>query len=213
MRTEWFRRVFGLPWARWLSPLLFFLLLLCFLLPFASTSCALPGGYGRGAGGTATVYTGLDLAVDGIPAVAPENAAVRPGSSPNDGRLGVQPLAALALLAGLAGFALSVAPLRRRAAVLAGVAAAAALLLVLDQLLVLRLIADRIDLTRTEPLPAGKTAADYVGSGNGLGLALLLTALLAALNGTSAVLAWRRRPDAPATPGPEPSGTAAPAGP
>src|SRR5689334_12226880 len=72
-------------WRRWLSTGLFALVVGCFALPFASTSCTLPGGYGRGAAGTSTVYRGVDLAFDAVPAVTPADRLSRPDTLPNDG--------------------------------------------------------------------------------------------------------------------------------
>src|SRR5690349_10547519 len=107
---------------RWRQPLsagLFALVVLSFALPFASTSCTLPGGYGRGVQGTSTVYSGVDVALDGVPAVNPGDRPARPGSSPNDGQLGVQVLELLALLAALGGIALGLVGGARLAAVYA----------------------------------------------------------------------------------------------
>src|SRR5215831_18522296 len=61
-------------WRQGLSAGLFALVTLCFVLAFASTSCTAPGGYGRGALGTSTVYRGVDLALDAVPAVTPSDA-------------------------------------------------------------------------------------------------------------------------------------------
>src|SRR5215472_6790294 len=97
------------PWRAWGSAALFVLVALCFLMPFASTSCGLPGGYGRGAAGSSTVYRGVDLAVDAVPAVSPSDKPARPDATVDAGQLGFQPLAALALLAVLAGLGLALA--------------------------------------------------------------------------------------------------------
>ena len=179
-------------WRRWLSTALFAVVLGCFALPFASTSCTLPGGYGRGAQGTSTVYRGVDLAFDAVPAVTPSDRPPRPGSLPDDGRLGVQPLLLLALLAAAAGAALAA---RFRPVPTLVVAALTAALLVLGQLVAAGAIAANVG--GAEPLPAGKSQADYVGTGPGVLAALLLLLVLLAVNGTVAV--WQaRRPRAPA---------------
>src|SRR5262245_2822169 len=172
-------------WRHWLSAGLFALVVLCFVLPFASTSCTLPGGYGRGAQGTSTVYRGVDLAFGSVPAVTPGDRPPRPGSSPDDGRLGVQPFALLALLAALAGIGLA---WTRGAGLTAALAGLDALLLVVAQLVAVGEIAGRVDSTA---LPGGRSQTDYVNTGQGFLLALLLLAVVAAVN-VGAVL-WQAR--------------------
>jgi hypothetical protein len=171
-------------WRHWASAALFGLVALCFVLPFASTSCTAPGGYGRGPQGTSTVYRGVDLALDAVPAVSPGDRAPRPGSLPNDGRIGVQVLALLALLAALGGIALGWA---------GGAPAYAALvvgLLLAAQLAAVSEIAGRIG--DQAALPSGKSQGDYVGTGQGFVLALLLLATILAVNGAAALWQTRR---------------------
>src|SRR5262252_4013111 len=173
-------------WRHWLSAALFALVVMCFVLPFASTTCTAPGGYGRGAQGTSTVYRGFDLALDAVPAVTPGDRAPRPESLPNDGQLGVQPLALLALVAALVGIALAWS---HGARVTAAYAALGAVLLVAAQLTAVDQIASRIG--DRAALPSGKSQGDFVGTGLGFLLALLLLAIVAAVNVVAAV--WRAR--------------------
>src|SRR5262249_46073561 len=114
----------------WISAALFLLVVLCFALPFASTSCSVPGGFGRGAAGSSTVYRGLDIALDAVPAVNPPDKPTRPEALPNDGQLGFQPLALLALLVAIAGVPLSLLTGRRGARTVAAWAAVTAALLI-----------------------------------------------------------------------------------
>jgi len=164
-------------WRHWLSAALFALVVLCFVLPFASTSCTAPGGYGRGAQGTSTVYRGVDLALDAVPAVTPADRAPRPGSLPNDGRLGVQVLALLALVAALGGIVLGWSSGAR---LTIACAALNAVLLVGAQLAAVTRIASRIG--DQAALPSGKSQRDFVGTGQGFLLALLLLATILAVN-------------------------------
>ncbi|GGM54007.1 Hsp70 family protein [Dactylosporangium sucinum] len=175
------------PRRRWLSPVMLALAIACFLLPFATVSCGLPGGYGRaGAGGT-TEYSGLDLAVGGTPAVAAEH--VRPRVEWRPDRLEPQPAQALALLATLAGLAAGVglARDRRRHAVVAALAGAAAVALVAGQAALTARLAAAV--RAQSAVPAGKTAGDFVGTGAGFWLATVLVTLVAAGN----LLRWLRR--------------------
>jgi len=173
-------------WRNWISSGLFALVVVCFALPFASTTCSAPGGYGRGAQGTSTVYRGVDLALDAVPAVTPGDRAPRPESLPNDGQLGLQPLTLLALLAALGGIALAWS---HGARVTAVYAALSAVLLIAAQLTAVDQIASRIG--DRAALPSGKSQGDFVGTGLGFLLALLLLAIAAALNVVAAL--WRRR--------------------
>ncbi len=70
-------------WARWISAAVFAAVLLCFFLPFASTSCTLPGGYGNGAQGTSTVYHGTDFLTGSEPSL--NQNGVPPSHQPESG--------------------------------------------------------------------------------------------------------------------------------
>ncbi|HKA10039.1 MAG TPA: hypothetical protein VKI99_06165 [Candidatus Dormibacteraeota bacterium] len=182
----------------WISAALFLLVVLCFALPFASTSCSVPGGFGRGAAGSSTVYRGLDIALDAVPAVNPPDKPTRPEALPNDGQLGFQPLALLALLVAIAGVPLSLLTGRRGARTVAAWAAVTAALLIFAQLEVRRELTDRIVSGLTAPLPSGKTASSYVGTGFGFLGALALLGILAAVNLTSTLWQAVRASRAPA---------------
>jgi hypothetical protein len=166
----------------WISAVLFLLVVLCFALPFASTSCGLPGGFGRGAAGSSTVYRGLDIALDAVPAVNPPDRPTRAEALPNDGQLGFEPLALLALLAAVAGVPLSLLTGRRGARTVAAWAAMTAAFLIVAQLEVRRELADRIMSSLTAPLPNGKTASSYIGTGLGFLGALALLGVVALIN-------------------------------
>lgn len=165
----------------WISAVLFLLVVLCFALPFASTSCGLPGGFGRGAAGSSTVYRGLDIALDAVPAVNPPDRPTRAEALPNDGQLGFEPLALLALLAAVAGVPLSLLT-GRGARTVAAWAAMTAAFLIVAQLEVRRELADRIMSSLTAPLPNGKTASSYIGTGLGFLGALALLGVVALIN-------------------------------
>jgi uncharacterized integral membrane protein len=173
-------------WRRWLSAVLFLLVAACFTLPFASTSCTLPGGYGRGVQGTSTVYRGVDLAFDAVPAVNPSDRQPRPDSLPNEGQLGFQPLALLALLAAVAGISLA---LVLGAGPTAGYAAGTTSLLAIGEWIAVTAIAGRIGGTAT--LPSGKSQTDYVNTGQGFLLALVLLVVLMAVN--LVAIGWQAR--------------------
>lgn len=170
---------------------------LCFLLPFVTVGCDTPGGYGRAAPGGSTTYTGVDLAVGGQPDVTPDHVRALP-SGEND-HLPVQPAAAvvLVLIVAAIGFAVRVSPPRARrsaVAVLAGVGATA---LLVNQALVEATVTVRVGdhLTRFVQsggaVPAGKTARDYVQTGQGFALCLLLLLVVAVAN---ALGWWLARP-------------------
>jgi actin-like ATPase involved in cell morphogenesis len=165
----------GRRWSsmgRWPSPVALILALLCFLLPFATVSCGLPDGYGRAKPSGTTTYTGVDLVVGGTPDVPAEH--LRPQPERRDDRLAPQPvlLAALLTAAAAAVTAIVVRVRGRRRAVTAALATASALALLAGQAVVVDLLATRI--RAQGPLPAGRTAHDFVGTGAGFWLALTL---------------------------------------
>jgi len=168
----------GPAWRRWPNPAALVLVVLCFLLPFATVSCGLPGGYGRATPGGTTTYTGVDLVVGGTPDVPVKH--LRPPAEQRVDRLTPQPLLLAALLTAIAAAltALAARPPRRRWAVVAALAAASALSLCAGQAVVVDQLAARI--RAQSALPAGRTAHDFVGTGIGFWLALaLLTATTA----------------------------------
>ena len=180
--------------GRFFNPVTLLLAGLCFLLPFATVACNTPGGYGRAAPGGSSTYTGIDLAVGGQPDVTPDK--VRPLPPGERDTLPPQPAAIVVLVLVLAaiGFAIRTeSPYFRRAsvAVLAGVAGTA---LLVNQALVQAELNVRVSehLSRTgEKLPAGKTTHDYVQTGQGFGLCLLLLLVILVVN---AIGWWRARP-------------------
>jgi hypothetical protein len=171
---------------RWLSTVLFLLVTACFGLPFASTSCTLPGGYARGAQGTSTVYRGVDLAFDAVPAVTPPDKPPRADSLPNEGQLGFQPLVLLALLVAAAGIGVALAT---GAGASLGLAASTAVLLAIGQWAAILAISGQIG--GSESLPSGKTQGDYVSTGPGFLLALVLLVALMAVN--LVAIGWEAR--------------------
>jgi hypothetical protein len=176
--------------GRWVSPTTLVLAGLCFALPFVTVACNTPGGFGRAAPGGTTTYTGIDLAVGGRPDVSPPD-KVRPAVG--DDRLWPQPAAAavLLLIAAGTGFAIAVGEARVRRASVVALSGVAATALLVNQALVESELAVRVGEHITQPLPAGKTIRDYVQTGPGFGLCLLLLLLVAIGNG---VAWWRGRP-------------------
>ncbi|MEV8516283.1 Hsp70 family protein [Dactylosporangium sp. NPDC051484] len=173
---------------RWLSPATLVLALLCFVLPFATVSCV-PDSYGRAKPGGTTEYNGLDLALGGKPHVQPDH--LRPPTEWREDRIEPQPFYAAALLVLGAALvtALTLTRQRRRRALVAGLGALAGLSLVAGQVLVVNRLADRI--REQSAVPAGQDARDFVGTGAGFWLTLVLLALLVAGN-LAALLPLRR---------------------
>ena len=164
-----FRRV-----ARGLTPTGFVLAALCFFMAFAVVSCDAPGGYGRSAPGGQTVYTGIDLAVGGAPQVDPKH--LRPPAEQQPDKLDPQPLAIAAFMLLIVGAIVTVVRdtwVRRAAS--AVIAALAAILLAANQGTVEALLSAKLQAQLAVQMPAGKTADDFVQTGNGFGLAALLT--------------------------------------
>lgn len=177
------------------------LAMLCFVLPFVTVSCDAPGGYGHGQVGTTTTYTGVDLVVGAEPKFSPPDKA-KPPEAARDVKLYPQPAAAavLLLLVVAIGYAIRVQSPRTRRGGVALLTAIAATALLVNQALVESAVAVKLGDQLTEPLPAGKALRDYVRTGPGFGLCLLLLAIVALLN---AVGWWnaRARPALVAPPG------------
>ncbi|WP_212831386.1 hypothetical protein [Catellatospora sp. TT07R-123] len=174
--------------ARWASPAGLLLAGFCLLLPFLAVSCDAPGGYGRAAPGGTTTYTGWDLAVGGTPEVTPDH--LRPAEAVRDDTLPPQPLAiavAVLVVAGL-GAAAAIRGARARRAATALAAAVAAVFLVASQATARALLESRLREQLTAPMPAGKTAADYIADQGGFALCLLLLTLIALAN----AIGWLR---------------------
>jgi hypothetical protein len=183
--------------GRWFNPVTLVLATLCFVLPFASVSCATPGGYaGAGPGGSST-YNGVALVVGGEPEVTEEHR--RPVPPGEDDRLPPQPALAGALLAIVAatGLSIAVAQQRVRRAAVATVVGAGAMALVVGQVLVQAELRVRVSdhlarLAQTgERLDPSKSANDYVQTGPGF---LLCLTLLVGVVVVNAIGWWRTRP-------------------
>jgi hypothetical protein len=168
------------------------LVALCFVLPFVSVACDTPGGYGRAAPGGTTTYNGVDLLIGAEPKVSPPD-KVRPLPAGGNDRVGPAPAALVALLLIVAGigFAIRVPEARVRRGSVAALAGVAATALLVNQALVESELAVRVGDQLTQPIPAGKALRDFVHTGPGFALALLLLVLVTALN---AIGWWRARP-------------------
>jgi hypothetical protein len=187
-------RALGGRIGRWFSPTTLVLAGLCFVLPFVTIACDTPGGYGRAAPGATTTYNGIDLAIGGQPAVAPPE-QVRPlPPGVEDDRLWL-PAAAVVLLLIVTGtvLAITIADRRLRRASLAALAGVAATALLVNQALAEAELAVRVGEQLTRPLPDGKSARDYVHTGPGFVLALVLLLSVAVANAVGWVRA-RPRP-------------------
>jgi hypothetical protein len=178
--------------VRWFNPSALALAGICFALPFVTVSCDTPGGFGKAAPGGTTTYTGFDLALGGSPDVAPLD-KVRPREQWRDDRLPPQPAADAVLLLIIAGtvLAVTIADRRARRATVAALAGVAGTVLLVNQALVEADLAVRVGEQITAPMPAGKGVRDFVHTGAGFGLCLLLLLLVAAIN---AFGWWRARP-------------------
>jgi hypothetical protein len=178
--------------TRWFTLTGFVLAGLCFVLPFVSVSCDVPGGYGRAKPGGSTTYVGVDLVAGDEPDIRPSD-AVRPPAEQREDRVGPMPLAIAALV--LAGAGAVAAGLRKpggRRMSAALIALAAAVCLAVNQAVTKQLLADRIRDQLTAPLPAGKVPADYVHTEGGFMFCLLLL-VVTAIGNTVAWLVGRRR--------------------
>jgi hypothetical protein len=185
--------------GRWLSPGALVLAALCFALPFASVSCTTPGGYAGAAPGGTTTYSGVALVVGGAPEVTEEHQ--RPVPPGEDDRLPPQPALAGALFAVLAATVLAVAVghARSRRAAVAIVAAVGCFALVVGQAIVVGELTTRVAdhlvrVAQTQPAEPPGPAEEYVQTGPGFGLCLVLLALVAVANGVG----WRRLRPRPA---------------
>lgn len=172
---------------RWFGFSGFILAGLLFALPFVTVSCAAPGGYGRAAAGATTNYTGVDLAVGGQPSV---DGTLRAVPARQRDELPVQPVALLALLTVIAGAVVVtvVHAVRPRRLSAAGTAYAAAVLIVAAVAVAQAIVEARLSEQLTVAMPAGKSAADFVGTGAGALIAVLVLGIL----GTAYLIGWLR---------------------
>jgi hypothetical protein len=183
--------------GRFVNPTTLILAGLCFVLPFISVGCDTPGGYAGTSPGGTTTYNGVALVVGGEPEVTPDKQ--RPVPPGEDDRLPPQPAAAavLLLIVAATGFAIRTQEPRVRRASVAALTAVGATALLVNQALVQAELTLRVSdhLTRMAQtgvqLDPAKTARDYVHTGQGFLLCLLLLVLVAAANGIGW---WRTRP-------------------
>ena len=177
--------------GRWVNPSMLILAGLCFLLPFVTVACDTPGGYGRAAPGGTTTYTGVHLLLGAEPDVAPPE-RLRPQAQWREDRLWPQPgaIAALALIIAATAWGVSVADPRVRRAGIAALAGVAAAALLVNQALVEAELAVRVGEQLTQALPAGKSVRDFVNTGPGFVLCLLILLLVVVAN---LVGWWRTR--------------------
>ena len=186
--------------GRFINPTTLILAGICFVLPFVSVGCDTPGGYAGTSPGGTTTYNGVALIVGGEPEVT--EGKQRPVPPGEDDRLPPQPAAAavLLLIVGATGLAIRSREPRVRRASVAVLAAVGATALLVNQALVQAELTLRVSdhLTRLAQsgvkLDPAKTARDYVHTGPGFLLCLLLLVLVAVVNG----IAWWRARSRPA---------------
>lgn len=161
---------------------------LCFLMPFVTVSCDVPGGFGTQRPGGSTTYRGVDLVTGGDPQTTAEHA--RPPAERRSARLGVQPFAVVALALTVTALAASLLLRlgRARRIWVAATATAAALALVLGQLTVRSRLAAMVAEEAGDQLPPDRRAIDFVHNGDGF---WVVTGLLVAVATVSAALAMR----------------------
>jgi hypothetical protein len=163
--------------ARRVSPWALVIALVVFLLPFATVSCATPGGQGSVGAGVTAKYSGITLAVGGDPTLQAVEGRPTPGPPTADDRVPMQPLFALAL--GLTSVALVIAirARQRRALGVAAFAAAAGASAAVGMAIVDRWLTDRIVATlarQSSPRLATTDPASYVNADLGFFLLVLL---------------------------------------
>jgi hypothetical protein len=172
-------RVVGHPLVRRLiSPAGLVLVAICFSLPFVSVSCDTPVRLRAD-------YTGADMLVAGTPSVSVSDRDVsrQDADDLSDEPIDVQPAAAVAMLAVVAGILLAALP-GRRARLLGGTAAAFAtvLLLGVNQILVRRHLSGQIERELGSELPGGTSGGDYVHTRYGFWLALAFASAVTLYN-------------------------------
>ncbi len=167
--------------GRWVSFSGFILVSLLSLSPFVTVSGAAPGGYGRAAPGATTNYSGVDLVVGGEPSV---DGALRPPEERKPDDLPAQPAVLLALLTVVAGAVVValVRAARTRRLSAASTAFAAAVLVAVAVAGAHSIVESRLREQLTVDMPAGKSAADFVGTGGGAWLSMLVLGVLGLAN-------------------------------
>ena len=181
--------------ARRVSPWALAIALAVFLLPFATVSCATPGGQGNVGAGVTAKYSGVTLSFGGDPALQATPGRPAPGPATEDDRVPLQPFFTLALVLTAVALAVAIRARQRRALGVAAFAAAAAACATVGMALVDRWLTDRIVATlarQSSPRLATTDPANYVNAD--LGFFLLVLLLLGAL-ATNAVALIRSRPE------------------
>lgn len=174
-RARWWRR------SRWVRPPVLALVIGFFALPFLTVGCDTPGGFGRVSAGGTTSYRGFQLAFGLAPTRSPADHVLPVGQGVDD-RLGVQPLAILALVLVVAALVASVvvSTARLRRGVCCGLSAAALVATVVAVLVVRTRLVDQVaSQLRGRSAPPDRTAASYVVWGNGFTLAVVALAVVA----------------------------------
>jgi hypothetical protein len=164
--------------ARYASPTGLALVLLSFGGGFLLVSCDTPGGYGRVHRGGTTSYSGFQLATGQEPKIDEER--LRPEAKQQPDRLPVQPLVAVSAICVVVAGGIVLAAKRHRHLLTSAFAVGAAGTLGAGVLHARTLLVDRVAAQATEPLPRGRTAADYVQIGGPFWIALILLGLVAA---------------------------------
>ncbi len=196
--------------GRSFNPVTLVLVALCFALPFVTVGCDTPGGFAGASPGGENRYSGYALAFGSAAEVTEGHE--RPIPAGERDRLPPQPAAIAALFVVVAAIVLTfaISQARARRGSLAALSAAGLTALMVNQALaegeVTLRVADHLNrfVQQGGQLDPAKTAADYVHTGPGFALAMLLLAALTVLNGIGW---WRARPRpalvaAPAPPGP-----------
>lgn len=181
------------------SPLTLAVALLVFVVPFASVSCATPSGYGSMGGGVTARYSGLDLALGGLPTLEAAQNVPPPGPPTEDDAVPPQPLFAIALVLTAAAFFTSVWPRRSRPLAILVLAAGAVATAVIGLAEFDRWLTDRIVAAlarQANPRLASTDPATYVSGDIGLVVFVLCLALTSAVNGL-AILRGRADTRAP----------------
>lgn len=171
--------------SRWVRPPVLALILGFFALPFLTVGCDTPGGFGRVSAGGSTSYRGFQLAFGLDPSRTPADHVLPPGQGVDD-RLGVQPLAVVALLLVVAALIASILLARRgrsiqeRRITSCALSAAALIATVVAVLVVRTRLIDQVaDQLHGRVVPPERSPADYVAWGNGFSLTTIGLAVVA----------------------------------
>lgn len=181
--------------ARRVSPWALGIALAVFLLPFATVSCATPGGQGSAGAGVTAKYAGITLALGGDPTLEAIEGRPTPGPPTADDRVPPQPLFTLALVLTAVAVAIAVRGRKRRALGVTAFAAAAGASASVGMAIVDRWLTDRIVATlarQSSPRLATTDPATYVNAD--IGFFLLVLVLLGTL-AMNALALIRSRPD------------------